>query len=91
MGYTQCSIDQAVYHRSNTATSELVVIAVHIDDCTITTSQQKLVDTLKSGLSKYVKITDLGKLHWMLGIKVKHTCKADTIHLSQKAYIDSIL
>ena len=91
LGYTQCSVDQAVYHRSNTATGELVVIAVHVDDCTIAASNQQLVDTLKSGLSKYVEVTDLGELHWMLGIEVKRTREAGTIHLSQKAYIDSIL
>ena len=91
LGYAQCSVDQAVYHKLHAETGDLVVIAVHVDDCTIAASKQRLVDTLKSGLSKYVEVTDLGELHWMLGIEVKRVWEAGTIHLSQRAYIDSIL
>ena len=67
-----------------------MVIAVHVDDCTITASKWKLVDDFKTHLSKHVEVTDLGELHWMLGIK-KHRPEASTIHLSQHSYIDSIL
>ena len=36
-------------------------------------------------------MTDLGELHWMLGIEVKRDWAGSTIHLSQWSYIDSIL
>jgi len=49
------------------------------------------MDDLKAGLSKHVEVTDLGELHWMLGIEVKCNRVAGTIHLSQQAYIDTIL
>jgi hypothetical protein len=49
------------------------------------------VDAFKAGLSKYVEVTDLGELHWMLGIEVKRDHAASTIHLSQCTYINSIL
>lgn len=91
LGFSQCSVDQAVYHKSDAATHELVVIAVHVDDCTIAASEQKLVDEFKTRLSKHVEVTDLGELHWMLGIEVKRNHEAGTIHLSQHSYIDSIL
>ena len=51
----------------------------------------RLVEDFKTGLSKHVEVTDLGELHWMLGIEVKRDRAAGTIHLSQRAYIDSIL
>ncbi len=36
-------------------------------------------------------MTDHGKLHWLLGMEVKHNYEAWSIHLSQLSYIDSIL
>jgi hypothetical protein len=91
LGFTQCSVDQAVYHKSNASARELMVIAVHVDDCTIAASERRLMDDFKACLSKHVKVTDLGELHWMLGIEVKRNREAGTVHLSQRSYIDSIL
>ncbi len=91
LGFTQCSVDQAVYHKMNAAACELTVIVVHVNDCTIAASMPCLMDDLKAGLSKHVEVTDLGELHWMLGIEVKRNWAASTIHLSQRAYINAIL
>ena len=89
--FSQCSVDQAVYYKSATASGGIIVVAVHVDDCTIAASEPRLVDDFKAGLSKHVEVTDLGELHWMLGIEVKRDRAAGTVHLSQRAYIDSIL
>ena len=80
-----------MYHKTSAAAGNLIVIEVHINDCTITASQPRLVEDFKVGLSKHVEVTDLGELHWMLGIKVKQDHTAGTIHLSQQVYINSIL
>jgi hypothetical protein len=64
---------------------------VHVDNCTIAASTIRLVEDLKDGLRQHVEVTDLGTLHWMLGIEVQHNRAGCTIHLSQCAYIDSIL
>ena len=50
-----------------------------------------LVEDFKAGLHRHVEVTDLGALHWMLGIEIRWDRKANTVHLSQWAYIDSIL
>jgi hypothetical protein len=50
-----------------------------------------LIKELKARLYKHIKVTDLGELHWMLGIEVKHDREGRTMHLSQQAYIDAIL
>jgi len=34
LGFTQCSVDQAMYFRHRTP-GELVIVVVHVDDCTI--------------------------------------------------------
>ena len=69
--FHQCSINQAVFHKSSKNKNEVMVIAVHIDDCTITTSSSQLVNDFKAGLWKHVEVTDLGEFHWMLGIEIK--------------------
>ena len=89
--FTKCSVDQAVFFKADTLKNEITVVAVHIDDCTIAASNTHLIEDFKAGLCRHVKVTDLGKLHWMLSVEIKRDRKAITIHLSQRAYIDSIL
>jgi hypothetical protein len=91
LGFQCVSVDQAVFHKSDKAKNELTVVAVHVDDCTIAASNARLVEEFKAGLRKHVEVTDLGPLHWMLGLEIKRDREAGTIHISQHAYIDSIL
>ena len=91
LGFRQCAVDQAVFFKSDQKAAELTVVAVHVDDCTIAASSARLVDALKAGMRRHVEVTDLGELHWMLGIEIRRDKDAGTVHLSQRAYIDSIL
>ena len=68
-----------------------MVVTVHVDDCTITANRKKLIEELITSLHKSLKVTDLGELHWMLGVEIQCNCTSHTIPLSQHAYIDSIL
>jgi hypothetical protein len=91
LGYKQSEVDQAVFYKLLPQVKQLIVVAVHVDDCTIATSTACLVEELKAGLSRHIEVTNLGKLHWMLGIQVQRDCEARTISISQHSYIDSIL
>src|SRR5258707_14734715 len=71
LSFQQCSVDQAIFHKSDKHKKELTVIAVHIDDCTITTTNAHLVKDFKAGLCRHIEVTDLGALHWMLGIEIR--------------------
>jgi len=50
-----------------------------------------LIDRFKIEIEKRVEITDLGELHWILGIEVKRIREDRKILLSQRSYIDSSL
>ena len=89
IGFQRSDVDQAVFFRRNK--KSLVIMLVHVDDCTITATSMDLINNFKVRISKHVEITDLGKLHWLLGIKVKRDREHRTIHLSQRSYLDSIL
>ena len=50
-----------------------------------------LVVDLKRRVGEHVEVTDLGELHWLLGIEVKRDRETCTISLSQRSYIDAII
>jgi len=45
LGFAQCDVDQAVFF--SRSGSELVVIVVHVDDCTIAASSINAITKLK--------------------------------------------
>ena len=89
MGFKRCDVDQAVFYCRQGPT--LIIVLVHVDDCTIAGTSITLILRFKMEISKFVTITDLGELHWILGIEVKRVRERRTIHLSQRSYIDSML
>jgi hypothetical protein len=56
-----------------------------------TGTNQVLVNETKRKVNEKYKMTDLGPCQWLLGIKIEHDLKNQTISLSQHAYINSIL
>jgi reverse transcriptase-like protein len=87
----QCSVDQAVFHKSDKHKKELTIVAVHMDDFTIAASSAHLVEDFKASLCRHIEVTDLGALHWMLGIEIRCDWEAGTVYLLQHVYINSIL
>jgi hypothetical protein len=82
-------VDQSVFFKTNS--SDLTLILVHINDCTIVVTSLALVDWVKKGIKGHVEITDLGEIHWLLGIKVKRDHELGKLMLSQWSYIDMSL
>jgi hypothetical protein len=89
LGFSQCDVDQSIFFKING--SDLTLILMHINDCTIVAMSLMLVDWVKKGIREHVKITDLGKIHWLLGIKVKRDHEQGKVMLSQWSYIDASL
>ena len=89
--FMQCKVDQAVFYKCNKDQQTSIVIAVHVDDCMIAGSSLAVIKSFKSGLHQHIKVTNLGKLHWMLRIKICHNQAGATVHLLQCTYINSIL
>src|SRR5260370_25048111 len=50
LGFQQCSVDQAIFHKSDKCKKELTVVAVHIDDCMIAASSTCLIQDFKARL-----------------------------------------
>ena len=91
LGFQQCKVDQAIFYKHSKSPFVQIVIAVHIDDCTIAANSTTAVDALKARLCKHIEVTDLSELHWMLGIEVRCNKTGGIICLGQQSYIDLIL
>jgi len=70
---------------------ERLMLAVHVDDCILTGSSKRLVTEFKGKINKCYVLTDLGPVHWLLGIKITRDRQMHTLSMSQTSYIDSIL
>ena len=89
LSFLRSDVDQAIFFRREE--KGLIIVLVHVDDCTVTATSMNLINNFKVSISQHVEITDLGELHWLLGIKVKRNRERHTIHLSQRSYLDLIL
>jgi reverse transcriptase-like protein len=70
---------------------QTLILAVHVNDCILTGSSASHISEYKKKLNDQYALTNLGPVHWLLGIKIKHNRSACTILLSQSQYIDSII
>ena len=75
LGFSRCEVDQAVFYRRCEGTSVLIIVLVHVNDCTIVGKGQGLITLFKVEIAKHVGITDLGNLHWILGIEILRICE----------------
>jgi hypothetical protein len=89
LGFNRSETDPAVFyvHKGK----DIVVLACHVDDCTITGNSQHLLQSYRDKIKQKYSLTDLGAINWLLGIKITRDLDNQTISLSQSSYIDSIL
>ncbi len=52
-----------------------MILAVHVDDCMLAAKSLEVIATFKQELAEYVEVTDLGELHWLLGMEINATVK----------------
>ena len=89
LGFQVNDADPGVFsaHKNDHTT----ILVIHVDDCMITGSSEELIRKYKNDLNARYSLTDLGPIHWLLGIKITCNREARTISLSQTSYIDTIL
>ena len=49
---------------------EILLLASHVDNCMVTDSLKELIREFKAKMGTQFKITDLGPISWLLGMKV---------------------
>lgn len=86
LGFKQC---KAIFIK-HTA-DLLLIVVVHVDNCTLAATTANLIKLLKEQLTCYMEITDLGKLHWLLGIEIICNQDEHTVSLWQHFYLKFII
>ena len=89
IGFTKSKSDAAVFHRHNG--KGFVIIAVAVDDLTMTAANDDIICEIKAHLMEIFKLKDLGKLHWLLNLKIEQDRASRSISFSQEAYIDKMM
>lgn len=84
IGFSRCESDHSVYVNEKSK----VLISVYVDDLVIAGEPDEVKKT-KQLLAQEFEMSDLGELHWLLGMKVIRTEAG--IHVNQTQYINSML
>ena len=87
LGFSECPSEHAVYARGTT--SSRLVVGVYVDDLIITGSDEEEIDGFKKEMQALFDMSDLGRLHYYLGIEVRQ--HNGGIDLGQAAYAAKIL
>ena len=69
----------------------VVVLFIHVDDTTIIGSSTLLINEFKRCIEKDFEIMDLGPISWLLGLAIVRNRAKQTLSISQKTYIESII
>jgi hypothetical protein len=86
-GFSRCHYDPNVYTKK--VGSHLIILVLYVDDLILTSSDSKLLNHAKTNLKKKFEMTDLGFLHYFLGLQVLKTNEG--IFLSQSKYACDLL
>eukprot|EP00253_Pinus_taeda_P012597 PITA_12597 len=86
-GFSRCHSDNTVYTKK--VGNSLIILFLYVDDLILTGSDPNLINHVKSSLKKKFEMTDLGHLHYFLGLQVLQSKEA--ISLSQSKYACDIL
>eukprot|EP00253_Pinus_taeda_P005684 PITA_05684 len=86
-GFSKCYSDNTVYTKK--VGNSLIILVLYVDDLILTGSDPNLINHVKSSLKKKFEMTDLGHLHYFLGLQVLQS--KEGISLSQSKYACDIL
>lgn len=89
VSYTRSDANHGVFFKW--IDSEVVVIAIYVDDMLIFTKTDALAAIVKKELGIPYKMKDLGHAHWILGMQIERDRACRTITLSQRQYAKDIL
>ena len=69
--------------------TNIIILLLYVDDIVITGNSSEILDHLLKQLNSDFKMTDMGKLHYFLGIQVQTHAKG--LFLCQQKYAEDLL
>src|SRR5271170_8352377 len=88
-GFIRLHADHSLYIRHSQ--SELAIIALYVDDLLILSNTIEAMSKIKSALSREFEMSDCGKLHQFLGIRITRDRANRRISLDQSQLANQIM
>ena len=89
IGFTRCGYDHCCYVLKKG--KDFIIILVYVDDLLHISNSDTMVSEYKENMKKRFSMKDLGKLEYILGMRVIHNKEEGKVTLSQKLYIEDML
>ncbi|KAJ0795409.1 putative RNA-directed DNA polymerase [Helianthus annuus] len=86
-GFKKCVYEHTLFIK--VSKEARMVICLYVDDLIIASDSLKMINQFKCSMKKEFEMTDLGNLHYFLGMEVKQ--ENGNIMLSQRKYAENLL
>jgi hypothetical protein len=91
LGFKRTESDWGLYYRTKSKDRGPALLLAYVDDIVVAAETSREIDEVMKGLSLRWKITELGEISTILGMKVSRDRQARKVWLTQPAYIDKIV
>lgn len=87
-GFNKSKNEPTLYVKCK-GTSDILIVALYVDDLIFTGSSEKMVEDFKNEMMKKYEMSDMGLLHYFLGIEIYQ--EKDGVFICQTKYAENIL
>ena len=94
VGYRKSNADGCIYVKSVKEPNgqiSFVILGVYVDDIIPVSNNPALLKAEKAALCERFEMTDLGEIHYLLGMSIKRDRESRTLTISQPNYLDKVL
>ncbi|KAK4685970.1 putative transposase, partial [Tremellales sp. Uapishka_1] len=91
LGFKKLESDWGLYYRPPMKGREGVLVLAYVDDILIAARTKKEIRDIMDGLKKRWKMTEMGEVGYLLGLKVTRKRSERKIWLTQPAYIEKMV
>ena len=88
MGFVQADSDPCIYRAS---AGETFFIGVYVDDIVLAAKSEKQLSEVKKSLAERFDIKDMGRFHYVLGMKVIQDDETNEVWIGHPAYTKNLL
>lgn len=88
LGFHKCPFEHTLYVKTEEG-GKLLIVCLYVDDLIFTRNDDKIFDEFKKSMMTEFEMTDLGLMHYFLGLDVIQTTVGNFIY--QKKYAQDIL
>ncbi|RSH93081.1 hypothetical protein EHS25_007434 [Saitozyma podzolica] len=91
VGFKKLESDWGLYYRTATSDYGEAFLLAYVDDILIAATASKTIDHIMAALKDRWKMTEMGEVRMILGMRVDRDRPSRTVTLSQPAYVDKLL